>query len=186
MAEVDCQFTWNEHLCSGRSCFEPFQHTGISPVHAQGLEIPASCRRTCSCSGIYKTRHITTPSEARVESETVQHERGGKLACATISYPRLLLFRQHSRPHASHLRPFSRSRSSTYSNTVSDNDYSGSTIGNADHKSGKSDTQVRQNGFGQYQGSIWEILPVVHDEVPMSQGCFHYRHFLSAAGPTVR
>ena len=60
-------------------------------MHAQSFGNPASRQRRCSCHLVYKTRHITTPPETRIESETVQHERGGKLARAMISYPHLLL-----------------------------------------------------------------------------------------------
>lgn len=65
-----------------------------------------------------------------------------------------------------------RSRSSTYSNTVSDNTYSGSTIGERRSQIKEKRTSGPTRWIAQYQGSIWEILPVAHDEVPFGGGAF--------------
>lgn len=59
---------------------------------------------------------------------------------------------------------------------VSGNNYSGITIGErrSQNRKEKTITNVKGplEGTVQYQGSIWEILPVAHDKVPLSRGVF--------------
>lgn len=48
----------------------------------------------------------------------------------------------------------------------------GEQLGSADQKSRKKKTSSPTKWIAQYQGSIWEILPVAHDGVPFGRGAF--------------
>lgn len=148
------------------------QHTGI-------LNELGSLRIVIEIAvGIYRLRHITTPPETRPELKTVQHERGGKNSHARRSRIRFCFVRQHSRKHASRLASFRGSPGDhpLAATPVSDNDYSGSTIGERRSESigGKNNKpfQALTEWIVQYQGSIWEILPVAHEGVPLSRDAF--------------
>lgn len=65
----------------------------------------------------------------------------------------------------------------------------GAQLGNVDHEPGKktiNHIKALTEWIVQYQGSIWEILPVAHDEVPLSRGAFITAiSFLQRGLPTV-
>lgn len=80
--------------------------------------------------------------------------------------------RQHSRPHASHLRPFSQQIIHFQQHPSRIMPILGAQLGNVGRKSGKKRHSSPSEWIAQYQGSIWEILPVAHDEVPSGRGAF--------------
>lgn len=147
--------------------------------------IPANCESQCSCSGIYKTRHITTPSERPDLSRgcPTRAWRQTRMRYHLVSASDLSGSTAAHIPAICNLFTADPPLTETPSRTMA---FLGARLGNSGHKSREKKTSSPIIVFGQYQGSIWEILAVAHDAVPSSQGCFHYRHFLSAAGPTVR
>lgn len=115
------------------------QHTGISNVK-RSLRIVIE-----NAAGMYKTRHITTPPETRPELKRVQHERGGKLTCTTISYPRL--FCPAAQPQA--CQPSGRRLGADHppaATPVSGNvTILGAQLGNVDHKPGEKNNKPYQS-----------------------------------------
>lgn len=125
-----------------------------------------------NAAAVASIKHGISPHHQRPESSRrLSNTSVEANSHALRSRIRTCVVRQHSRTHASHLRPF-RSRSSTCSNTVSDNNYSGSTIGERRSQIKEKKTSSPTKWIAQYQGSIWEILPVAHDGVPSSRGAF--------------